>query len=254
MPRMRSCLIAGVLLLCGSPIEVWSQEEGAAHRWIEPIGDFRIRLENDWDSRQGDGTQRDDRLRLRIRLRLGVDLSFSDQWSARVQLRSGQHKSQQSPHITIYDFDGGDTGPYQFDFDYWYLSYKKGGFEAWAGRNELSFWHQDDLFLISHGCGGGVRQSGGPRGSGGRAAADREQHARLRLAQSAVPAPLSCFWPLLAVGGGLQPQSQGLQRGPGREFQQIPPGSSRWLGSGAARPLLAQCPSDAISLRSQEAT
>ena len=95
-------------------------------------------------------------------MRVGLDLNFSDQWSARVQLRSGQHKSQQSPHITIYDFDGGDTGPYQFDFDYWYLSYKTGSFEAWAGRNELSFWHQDDLFLIDNitfaGVGGSYRQ------------------------------------------------------------------------------------------------
>lgn len=164
----RTCLIAAVLTACGGPIGVWAQEEESARRLIEPDGDFRIRLEQDWDSRQGDGTLRDDRLRLRIRLRLGVDLNFSDEWSARVQLRSGQHKSQQSPHITVYDFDGGDTGPYQFNFDYWYLSYKKGGFEAWAGRNELSFWHQDDLFLIDNvtyaGVGGSYRHRLG-RGS-----------------------------------------------------------------------------------------
>ena len=129
---------------------------------IELYGDFRLRLEQDWDSRQGDGTQRDDRLRLRIRVRLGLDLNLSDNWQARVQLRTGPHKSQQSPHITVYDFDGGDTGPYQLNFDYWFLSYKAGNFEAWAGRNELSFFHQDDLFLIDNitfaGVGGSYRQ------------------------------------------------------------------------------------------------
>jgi hypothetical protein len=139
-----------------------AQEEEAKARLIEPHGDFRIRLEQDWDSLQGDGTKREDRLRMRVRVRVGVDLNFSQQWSARVQLRSGQHKSQQSPHITIYDFDDGDTGPYQFDFDYWYLSYKKGRFEVWAGRNDVSFWHQDDLFLIDNitfaGVGGSYRQ------------------------------------------------------------------------------------------------
>jgi hypothetical protein len=56
---------------------------GAAHadlRLIEPFGDFRLRL--------------------RIRLRGGLDLNFSDKWSARVQLRSGAQDSQQSPHIS----------------------------------------------------------------------------------------------------------------------------------------------------------
>ena len=132
-------------------------------RLVEPFGDFRIRLENDWDSRQGDGTRRDDRLRLRFRIRVGLDLNFSEKWTARVQLRSGPQDSQQSPHITIYDFDGGDSGPYQFNFDYWYGSYKSGGFEIWAGRNELSFWHQDDLFLIDNvtfaGVGGSYRHA-----------------------------------------------------------------------------------------------
>ena len=161
-PRLISCLIAGALLfLCGAA-KVAAQSEESKPRLFNPHGDFRLRMEQDWDSLQGDGTERDDRLRLRFRLRLGLDLNFSDQWSARVQLRSGQHKSQQSPHITIYDFDGGDSGPYQFDFDYWYLSYKSGNFEAWAGRNQLSFFHQDDLFLIDNitfaGVGGSYRQ------------------------------------------------------------------------------------------------
>lgn len=160
------CIVVAILSICGVS-EARAQEEESEPRLFEPYGDFRIRLEQDWDSLQGDGTKRDDRLRMRVRVRVGLDLNFSDLWTARVQLRSGQHKSQQSPHITIYDFDGGDTGPYQFDFDYWFLSYKKGRFAAWAGRNELSFWHQDDLFLIDNitfaGVGGSYRQ---PLGEG----------------------------------------------------------------------------------------
>jgi len=160
-----SWLVATATLLGGGAAQAQGtpevQEDKAGPRLVEPFGDFRIRLEQDWDSRQGDGTQRDDRLRLRIRVRGGLDLNFADQWSARVQLRSGRHDSQQSPHITIYDFDGGDSGPYQFDFDYWYVSYKTGGLEVWAGRNELSFFHQDDLFLIDNvtfaGLGGSYR-------------------------------------------------------------------------------------------------
>lgn len=130
-------------------------------RLLEPYGDFRLRLEQDWDSRSGDGSQREDRLRSRFRLRLGLDLNLSERWSAKIQVRSGAQESQQSPHVTFFDFEGGPTGPLQFNFDFWYLSYRSGGLEVWAGRNILSFWHQDDLFLIDNitfaGIGGSYR-------------------------------------------------------------------------------------------------
>ncbi len=117
---------------------------------LELFGDFRLRLEQDWDSLQGDGTKRDDRLRLRIRLRGGFQYNFTDAWFAKVQARSGPDLSQQSPHITIHDFDGGDTGPYEFNLDHWLLGYEAGGLELWAGRNVLSFLHQDDLFVFDN--------------------------------------------------------------------------------------------------------
>ena len=108
---------------------------------FKPFGDFRVRLEQDWDSLQGDGTKRDDRLRLRIRVRAGIEVNIGDGWSTKVAARSGPDLGQQSPHITIADFDGGSSGPYEFNLDHWYLQYNGGGFNAWAGRNELSAWH-----------------------------------------------------------------------------------------------------------------
>jgi hypothetical protein len=135
-------------------------EEGGDGR-LDLFGDFRVRLEQDWDSLQGDGTKRDDRLRLRIRLRLGFGLRLSDSWSLRVQGRTGPHDSQQSPHLTIHDFDGGPDGPYQANLDLWYVRYASGGLDLWAGRNELSAWHQDDLFIFDNvtyaGAGGSYR-------------------------------------------------------------------------------------------------
>jgi hypothetical protein len=129
------------------------------------FGDFRFRMEQDWDSLQGDGTQREDRLRARIRLRLGFDVSLSDEWSILVQARTGPHLSQQSPHITIYDFDDGPDGPYEGSFDHWFAQYESGGLEFWIGRNELSFWHQDDLFVFDNityaGVGGAYHHSAG---------------------------------------------------------------------------------------------
>lgn len=133
---------------------------------IKPFADFRVRMEQDWDSLQGDGSKRDDRLRLRIRLRAGLDFKINEQWNALVSVRTGPHKSQQSPHITIYDFDGGPEGPYEANFDRWYVKYKNKGFHAWAGRNELSFWHQDDLFVFDNitypGAGVGYDHKFGP--------------------------------------------------------------------------------------------
>jgi hypothetical protein len=114
------------------------------------FGDFRFRLEQDWDSLNGDGTEREDRLRARIRVRVGFDARLSDQWSTLVQLRTGPHLSQQSPHITIYDFDGGDDGPYQVNFDRWFVRYANKEFDLWAGRNELSYVHRDDLFVFDN--------------------------------------------------------------------------------------------------------
>jgi hypothetical protein len=117
---------------------------------FRPYGDFRLRMEQDWDSQRGDGTERDDRLRMRYRLRAGVEATINEQWSAVVAVRSGPNKSQQSPHTTIVDFDDGPTGPNDFNLDHWFLKYGNQGFSAWAGRNQLSFWHQDDLFIIDN--------------------------------------------------------------------------------------------------------
>lgn len=117
---------------------------------LDLFGDFRLRLEQDWDSLQGDGTKRDDRLRLRIRLRGGFEYHIDSNWSVKIQARSGPDLSQQSPHVTIHDFDGGSTGPYEFNLDYWYVGYRRGGFEAWAGRNLPSYLHQDDLFIFDN--------------------------------------------------------------------------------------------------------
>lgn len=164
MLRLFLWLVGTVLLLGGFAPQAFAQatEETDKLSLFDPYGDFRLRIEQDWDSREGDGTERADRLRLRFRLRGGLRVSLSDRWTARVQVRSGPHKSQQSPHITIYDFDGGASGPWEFNFDYWYLSYQTKKLELWLGRNELSFLHQDDLFLIDNvtfaGAGGSYRQ------------------------------------------------------------------------------------------------
>lgn len=110
-------------------------------------GDFRFRIEQDWNSLRGNGTERDDRLRLRIRARGRFDANFNENLSAVVRLRTGYKQSQQSPNITFYDFDGDDPGGERGSslfFDLWYLRLKAGGWDFWAGRNQLNLWRQDE--------------------------------------------------------------------------------------------------------------
>jgi hypothetical protein len=158
-PKQVFWLFALFLLIAGGPTS--ADEEVDSN--IDFFGDFRLRLEQDWDSLHGDASERDDRLRLRVRLRGGIKFKFGDNWSALVQARSGPELSQQSPHITIHDFDGGSNGPYEFNLDHWYVNYASDGFTAWAGRNKLSAWHQDDLFVFDNvtyaGAGGSYSHS-----------------------------------------------------------------------------------------------
>lgn len=139
--------LACVVVVISASVALAEEQD---NKRIKLFGDFRLRLEQDWDSLNGDGTKRDDRLRLRIRLRGGVDVRITDSFSALVQARTGPDLSQQSPHITIIDFDGGPTGPADVNFDHWYLNFESGGFSAWLGRNELSAWHQDDMFVFDN--------------------------------------------------------------------------------------------------------
>lgn len=143
------CLLLSLAAVLATTPTVAPAEDGSTDP-LRLFGDFRLRLEQDWDSLQGDGTKRDDRLRLRIRLRGGLEYHFDPNWSVKVQARSGPDLSQQSPHITIHDFDGGGTGPYEFNLDHWFVRYQNGGFEAWGGRNLPSFLHQDDLFIFDN--------------------------------------------------------------------------------------------------------
>ncbi len=130
------------------------------------FGDFRLRLESDFASDRSNGTEREDRTRARIRLRAGLKVGFNDSLSAIIRLRSGADASQQSPHITIYDFDDNDTGSSDFNLDKWAFLARGERHWGWAGRNGFPFWKQaeflwdDDVTLI--GAAGGTSLAAGP--------------------------------------------------------------------------------------------
>ncbi len=142
-PARRSMLTAAMagLLFAGSASPAIFEKDG-----FKLYGDFRARLEADFDSNRADGTERDDRTRIRIRARIGLEYAASDRFTFGLRLRSGSDDSQQSPHITIVDFDDNDTGDAHFNFDKWFLKGEHGKGWGWIGRNSLPFWKQNELF------------------------------------------------------------------------------------------------------------
>ncbi len=142
--RLRSTTLALVLFASGQGLwaEVKLDKEGKA----KVLGDFRLRFESDWDSQRSDGSRRDDRDRMRIRARLGFQFDPTPHWSMGFRLRSGSSASQQSPHITIVDFDDNPKMDKDAVFDKYYLRFSSQRFWAWGGRNSFPFWKQNELF------------------------------------------------------------------------------------------------------------
>lgn len=163
-PGLRPAIALGVLLCCLLPTAAVASEGGWSFGdddWLHLYSDFRFRLESDFDSRQSDGTERDDRLRARVRARLGIRFLPGSRWIIDLRLRTGSHHNQQSSHLTIHDFDGNPTGEAEVLPDRWYAQYKGERWWAWAGRNGFPFWMQNEMLwdadVIPAGLAAGVR-------------------------------------------------------------------------------------------------
>ena len=105
-------------------------------------GDFRFRTELDRNSDKTDGTTRDNRDRLRYRLRVGFKYRLNENIEFGGRVRSGNSLNQQSPHITLgKEFQ---TDDFSIDKAYLKVSDKK-GYWAWAGKNGMPFWQQNEL-------------------------------------------------------------------------------------------------------------
>lgn len=107
-------------------------------------GDLRLRYEVDWDSQNAAGADRDDRHRGRIRARLGFNYQFNDAWSIGSRVRTGDSRSQQSPHLTFVSEETRDE--LDFVVDRYFVQYKRDALTSWAGRNITPFWFQNELF------------------------------------------------------------------------------------------------------------
>ncbi len=149
MKHHRTSLVATALLISAAAAHAASPSTGLD--WIDNntnltfYGDIRLRYELDWDSQNSAGVDRDDRGRGRLRARMGFNYKLSDQWSLGSRVRTGNSRSQQSPHLT---FAANDHLRDDLDFvaDRYFVQYKNDAFNGWAGRNTSPFWQQNELF------------------------------------------------------------------------------------------------------------
>ena len=137
---------------------VHAQQDSTKTSWSFS-GDFRFRVEQDWDSRKSDDTYRDDRSRLRYRLRLGATYQYSDWLKVGARLRTSQENKQQDPHLTLGDgFKEFSTLPIAFEKVYVQFKYKS--FTTWLGKNTFPFEKRNELFWSDNVFPEGIAVSG----------------------------------------------------------------------------------------------
>ncbi len=121
------------------------QSDTTHHPNLKFTGDFRFRIEHDWNSRNQNGIKRADRSRLRYRFRFGVHFSIDGHSSFGGRIRSGNLNDQQGPHVTL----GGDPGEFglvRVGFEKLFYQFVQKGITAWVGKNSIPLKKLNELF------------------------------------------------------------------------------------------------------------
>lgn len=145
--KLQNKFLAGLAVCTG----LAATEGATGINWIDAntnltlYGDIRLRYEVDWDSQTATGVMRDDRHRGRLRGRFGFNYRFAEDWTVGARVRTGNSRSQQSPHLS---FVADDDVRDQLDFvvDRYFVQYQNSPLTAWGGRNIFPFWQQNELF------------------------------------------------------------------------------------------------------------
>ena len=128
-----------------SSINLTAQVDSLAQRKLSLEGDFRFRVEQDWNSRNSDGTFSNDRSRFRYRFRFGLNYQLDKRSSFGGRLRSGNINDQQGPHITL-GSGTGEFGLVQVGFEKLYYEYKGSKINFWLGKKDIILTKFNELF------------------------------------------------------------------------------------------------------------
>ena len=141
---MRRLVITFFFLVFINPI-VFSQNDSTATKKLTFTGDFRFRIEQDWNSKKSDGTYRDNRSRLRYRFRFGANYHVTEWAEIGMRIRTGFREKQQDPHLTLGEgFKEFSTVPIGFEKLFFKAHY--GNYMGWLGKNTFPFEKQNELF------------------------------------------------------------------------------------------------------------
>lgn len=124
---------------------LFSQTDSTQQKKLTFTGDFRFRIEQDWNSQNQDGIKRADRSRLRYRFRFGLNYAIDQNSSFGGRVRTGNLNDQQGPHVTL----GGNKGEFelvQVGFEKLFYQYKNKGFSGWVGKNSIPLFKLNEVF------------------------------------------------------------------------------------------------------------
>lgn len=122
-----------------------AQKDTIVNKKLDFTGDFRFRIEQDWNSQNQNGVQREDRSRLRYRFRFGLNFSIDKHSSFGGRIRSGKLDDQQGPHVTL----GGKQGEFELvsiGLEKLFYQYKNKGFTGWVGKNSIPLIKLNEIF------------------------------------------------------------------------------------------------------------
>ena len=131
---MKVFIFALIVLL---PIGLLAQKDSTKSK-LSFAGDFRFRIEQDWNSRKSDGSFRDDRTRLRYRFRFGMNYQYNDWAKFGVRIRTGFREEQQDPQITLGE-GFGEFGTVPLDFEKLFFKVDHKWLSAWVGKYDFPF-------------------------------------------------------------------------------------------------------------------
>ncbi len=141
---MKPLLLVGLFVLL-IPNYTFAQVDSLNTKKLTFTGDFRFRIEQDWNTKKSNETYYDDRSRLRYRLRFGATYQFNEWAEFGTRIRTGYSEKQQDPQLTLGDgFNEFGTVPLGFEKLYFKTKYKK--FSGWLGKNTFPFKKQNELF------------------------------------------------------------------------------------------------------------
>ncbi|WP_166461176.1 putative porin [Flavicella sediminum] len=133
-----------ILLLILFPLYLTAQNTNTTKK-LSFTGDFRFRVEQDWDSKKTDGSYREDRTRLRYRARFGFTYTHTNWVNFGMRLRTGAVNKQQDPQLTLGD-GSKEFGTLPISFEKAFANFKYHWFSAWVGKNTFPFEKQNELF------------------------------------------------------------------------------------------------------------